>query len=151
MGEMSAAVPVRGTTQFLAPHILSSAFRAINANGEVARSGYQYRIWLPGPGGTGVGEEAGGGISVPLDPDLAETTWCAYAWPTNYEHSGVRTYFVNQAGELIATTEPAYAGPGALTDPGAALRAPGNLTSITGTLATGVVGRDGNVWVAVQD
>jgi len=60
MGEMSAAVPVRGTTQFLAPHILSSAFRAINANGEVARSGYQYRIWLPGPGGTGVGEEAGG-------------------------------------------------------------------------------------------
>ncbi|MHC4939837.1 MAG: DUF2950 family protein [Planctomycetota bacterium] len=150
-GEMSGAVGVRGTTRFLSPPVLSSGFRAINANGETVRAGYHFRIWLPGPGGVGQGEDPGGGVTAALDPQLAETTWCCYAWPTTHEQSGYRTFFVNHVGELISTADPAYAGPGALTDPGSALRAGGDIASITGVLATGVVGRDGNTWRAVQD
>ncbi|MCB9826272.1 MAG: DUF2950 family protein [Planctomycetes bacterium] len=37
------------------------------------------------------------------DPDLAETAWCAYAWPASYQQSGNRTFFVNQAGDVLAT------------------------------------------------
>jgi prepilin-type N-terminal cleavage/methylation domain-containing protein len=135
-GEMSGAVGVRGTTRFLSPPVLSSGFRAINANGETVRAGYHFRIC---------------GVTAALDPQLAETTWCCYAWPTTHEQSGYRTFFVNHVGELISTADPAYAGPGALTDPGSALRAGGDIASITGVLATGVVGRDGNTWRAVQD
>ena len=96
-------------------------------------------------------EEPGGGISAALDADLTETTWCAYAWPSTYELSGYRTFFVNQAGELISAVDASYNGPGAVTDPGSALRAGGNIGSITGDLATGVIGRDGNLWKPVQD
>jgi hypothetical protein len=61
------------------------------------------------------------------------------------------TFFVNQAGELISTDDASYNGPGGVTDPGSALRAGGSIGSITGDLATGVTGRDGNAWTPVQD
>jgi len=41
----------------------------------------------------------GGGAGATVDPDLAETTWCAYAWPSNYGNTGNRTFFVNQGGD----------------------------------------------------
>jgi len=44
LAEMCGAVPVRGMTAVVQPPILSGEFRTINASGEAARSGYQYRL-----------------------------------------------------------------------------------------------------------
>ncbi len=146
--EMSGAVPVRGG-QFLRPAVLASSFRTVNSSGEVAAHGYQFRIFLPDANGDGLGEVVGGGPPAGIDPDLAETTWCAYAWPSSFEQSGMRTFFVNQGGEIIFTSRASYSGPGAGPLPGAALRTPGSVNSITGTLATGTTGRDGEFWKTV--
>jgi prepilin-type N-terminal cleavage/methylation domain-containing protein len=149
-GELSGGVGVRGGTT-MHPTVLASSFRAINANGEVARHGYLYRLFLPDPGGAGLAEVAGGGAPAGIDADLAEGVWCAYAWPTDYGHSGVRTFFVNHGGEILFADSAAYSGPGAPVQCGFALSAGGPADSLTGPLATGTVGRDGLLWRAVQN
>ncbi len=146
--ELSGAVGVRGGA-VMVPAVLSSAFRTVNTDGEVAAHSYQFRIYLPDINGDGLGEIAGGGPPVGIDPDLAETTWCAYAWPTSYEQSGVRSFFVNQQGELIFASRSSYSGPGAGPAPGAAFRGSGSVNSIAGLVATGTTGRAGDFWRSV--
>ncbi len=87
----------------LSPPVLSGAFRVLNATGEVSRSGYFFRIYLPGAAGVGVGEPQPGYTAAMINSDLVETTWCAYAWPVNYGQSGNRTFFTNQGGDVVAT------------------------------------------------
>lgn len=150
IAEMSGGVGVRGN-ELLTPPVLSGSFRYVNALGETAQNGYLYRLYLPGAGGVGLPEVAGGGAPAGIDSDLAEGSWCVYAWPTNYEQSGARTFFVNHSGEILFTNAELYSGPGAAIAAGAALRPPGLDTSITGILATGTTGRDGQLWRAVQN
>ena len=101
-------------TNPLVPPVLSGAFRTVAADGVggyVSKSGYLFRIWLPGAAGVGVVEgAAGAALSGAADDDLAETAWCAYAWPASYQQSGNRTFFVNQAGDILATEVAAYEG-----------------------------------------
>ena len=145
--EMSGGVDVRGTTKPLSPPVLSTAFRQVNANGEVGRSGYLFTIFLPDVNGTGVPENAGGGVGAGvLDPDISETTWCAYAWPTNYGNSGNRTFFVNQGGDIVATEATAYSGTGNGPASNSAFQGDAAADTITGQTATGTTGRDGNFW-----
>jgi hypothetical protein len=149
-GELSGGVGVRGGV-LLRPTVLSSSFHAINANGEVARHGYMYLLYLPGAAGAGLPEVGGGGAPAGLDADLAEGAWCAYAWPTNYGHSGRRTFFVNHSGEIIFADSGGYSGPGTSPQAGAAMVGGGPADSITGPLATSTVGRDGLFWRALQN
>jgi prepilin-type N-terminal cleavage/methylation domain-containing protein len=143
LGEMSGGVPLRGGGT-LVPPVLSTAFRTVNANGEVGRSGYLFAMWLPDAAGDGVAELAGGGASPTVDPDLAEVAWCCYAWPANHGGSGNRTFFVNQGGDIVATEDPAYSGSGNGPDASAAYAGVGS--TMTGILASAVTGRDGNFW-----
>ena len=156
-GEMSGAVNVRqdpaGTP--LNPPVLSTAFRTIQVGGAVgyvSRSGYLYAMYLPLALGAPQGETAavGGGVAQGvLDPDLAETTWCCYAWPADYANTGNRTFFVNQGGDILATDagDPAaggdYSGPANMPAGDAAYTAAGDITSLT---ANNVAGVDGNIW-----
>jgi len=141
--EMSGAVGVRGGA-VLNPPVLSTAFRAVNANGQVSRSGYLYSIYLPLANGAGEPEVGGGGMAAgTLDPDLAETTWCCYAWPANYGNTGNRTFFVNQGGDITATEDSTYSGTASAPGSDAAFV---NGGTITGQQAAGVVGADGNTW-----
>jgi prepilin-type N-terminal cleavage/methylation domain-containing protein len=142
-GEMSAAVGVRGGNTLMVP-VLSTAFRTVNANGEVSRSGYIFAIWLPDAAADGVAELAGGGASPTVDADLAEVAWCCYAWPGNYGGSGNRTFFVNQSGDILATDASGYSGPGSGPDASSAYIGGG--TTITGIVASAATGRDGNFW-----
>jgi len=147
LAELSGAIGVRGGA-VLQPAVLSTAFRTADANGVVTRSGYLYILVLPDAAGDAMLPPA---INL-VDPDLAETTWAAYAWPTNYGSTGSRTFFVNQGGDIIATEDPDYSGPdaaGAPFDAASAFRLPGTATSITGLVATGGAGRDGNLWKQV--
>jgi prepilin-type N-terminal cleavage/methylation domain-containing protein len=147
-GEMSGAVPVReqfGGTDPLNPPVLSTAFRAVSAAGTVSRSGYIYQIFLPDNGGLGLPEINAGGADANVDSDLTETTWCAYAWPANYGNTGNRVFFVNQGGDIVASEDPAYtaaAGPAA----DAAFRNGSLAGGVTGQVATGTTGMDGNLW-----
>ena len=141
--EMSGGVGVRGNA-VLNPPVLSSAFRSVSGNGEVSRSGYLYSIYLPDNVGAGLKEVAGGGADAGVDPDLCETTWCAYAWPANQGNTGNRTFFVNQGGDIVTTEDTAYSGPNAGPDPEAAFSGTG--ATITGPTATATTGRDNNFW-----
>lgn len=132
----------------LVPPVLSGAFRVLNANGEVSRSGYFFTIFLPDAAGAPVQEpQAGYTVGGGLNPDLAETTWCSYAWPVNYNQSGNRTFFTNQGGDLVATEDQNYSGTGAGPGGDAAFQA---ANAITGSVAIGIVGADGNTWKQVN-
>ena len=159
--ELSGAVGVRtsatGTAgNILNPAVLSGAFRTLNSNAEVSRSGYHFKMFLPGAAGIGVEEDASSTTDVlPVDcsADLSETTWCAYAWPANYSTSGNRTFFVNQTGDITSTDDSGYTGAGSIdiANAGAAFGTPaGADTNITGTVAVGTVGRDTNTWKQVN-
>jgi prepilin-type N-terminal cleavage/methylation domain-containing protein len=142
-GEMSGSIGVRGGA-ILNPPVLSTAFRSVNANGEVSRSGYLYAMYLPDATGDGLAELAGGGADGAVDPDLAETTWCCYAWPANHGNTGNRTFFVNQGGDIVTTEDQDYSGSG--NGPASNSAFSGAGASITGNTATGMTGRDGNFW-----
>jgi len=146
--EMSAG----GTGRLLAgtvltPPVLSGAFRVLNANGEVSRSGYFFRMFLPDAAGAGIGEPQTGYTAALVNADLSETTWCAYAWPVNYQQSGNRSFFTNQGGDVIATEAAAYSGTTKGPNGDAAFKIAGK---ITGSVAIGVVGADGNTWKQVN-
>jgi len=133
------------------PTILSSQFRALD-NGRVQHSGYFFKIYLPDSNGIGVGEAAGGGSPGTVDPNLAETTWCCYAWPSN-TNSGERAFCINQQGDIIGTNNlganQQYAGDVEPEADAAFVNAATN-DSIIGVLAVFTHGTDGGVWVAVQ-
>ncbi len=127
--------------------VLTGAFSIVNASGEVARAGYLFKVYLPGPSGVGLGEPSGGfspgGGQV---PDLAEASWCSYAWPLTYSGSGNRTFFTNQRGEIVATEDSRYSGSHSGPPPDSAFE---NSGTITGVVAVGVAGADGNTWKPV--
>jgi prepilin-type N-terminal cleavage/methylation domain-containing protein len=151
-GEMSGNIAVRaasGGTKFLDPGVINPSFRTISPTGEMFRSGYYFRIYLPGPAAEGILELPGGGAAPTVDPDRAEQMWCAYAWPQNYGASGRRTYFVNQHGDILWTESSTYSGAAAPIVPAAAFLPGGPAVSINGTMAVNQVAQDGNTWHAV--
>ncbi|MHC4958793.1 MAG: type IV pilin protein [Planctomycetota bacterium] len=150
LGEMAGKVIVRGTGKSLRPAVLNTSLAALNTNGEAVTRGYLFRLYLPDGAGAGIGEVGGGGAGAAVSPDQAEITWCCYAWPIQYAQSGRRTFFTNQTGEILATDVESYSGPGTGPVAGAAFGGGGVSTSITGAVAMGATGRDGEFWVAAK-
>jgi len=157
--ELSGGVAVRtsadgsSTGSVLSPPVLSGAFRTLNPSAQVSRSGYLYKMFLPGNNGFGQEEtQSGDSVDGTVDNDLAETTWCAYAWPANYATSGNRTFFVNQGGDIVSTDTSAYSGSSAIDEAtsGSAFSGAGDAGAITGQVAVGTPGRDSNRWKQVN-
>jgi len=156
--EMSGAIGVRTNAtastvgNILNPPVLSGAFRTFNANSEVSRSGYLFKMFLPGAAGIGVAETSSGALAVGLDSDLAETSWCCYASPSSYSTSGNRSFFVNQTGDITGTDSSTYSGTGKFvaSNAGAAFKSGGALTNVTGLVAVGTLARDGNRWKQIN-
>jgi len=155
--EMAGATGVRAAADGskvgapVSPAPLSSGFGVLDEGGEFVRGGYRFRVFLPGAGGVGVGEPRALRFDADVDAKLAATTWCCYAWPTRHGTTGRRTFFVNQIGRVVATDCDEYTGAGPFTsrDCGAAFRGAGALSSMTGEVAAGTRGRDGNAWRSV--
>ena len=161
--ELSGAQPVRTATNGsstgtnLNPPVLSGAFRTMSTAGIVSRSGYLFKLYLPAASGS-VAETLSGALTGTLDNDLAETTWCGYAWPANYGNSGNRTFFVNQTGDITSTDVSTYNGTTSTGNvvsvagrAGSAFRtSAANITLITGIVAVGTPGVDGNRWRQVN-
>ena len=136
-------------TSVLSPPVLSGAFRVLNVAGEVSRSGYFFRLFLPDAGGVGVGEPQTGFTAASVDPDLVETTWCVYAWPVNFGQSGNRTFFTNQGGDVVATEKSTYSGTATGPASDAAFN-PADAGRITGAVAIGIAGVDASTWKQVN-
>jgi hypothetical protein len=142
--------------------VLSAALAAVNENGIVTKSGYAFRIFLPGTGGNAVregqashrmpsGPGAGPPFSGPVDVDASETRWCAYAWPVSHGNSGTRAFFVDQGGDVrqMANKEGRYGG--LIAGPEWNVAMP--VTEMPGWAAPHVKeyrGRDGNLWKATN-
>ena len=122
----------------------------LNAAGQVSRSGYFFRVYLPAAARRR--RRASPRRASRLrwsNSDLVETTWCAYAWPVNYGQSGNRTFFTNQGGDVVATESSTYSGTAAGPASDAAFK-PADAGKITGAVAIGVAGVDGNIWKQVN-
>ncbi len=148
-GEMSGNVAVRaanGGTKFMTPSTINPSFRAISPLGEMLRHGYYYRIYLPSATGDGLIEKPGGGADENVSAEKAETYWSLYAWPQRHGATGVKTFFANQSGDIHFTEDTRYSGPGAPLTAGSALLPGAPATRMLGGIASGVTGRDGNVW-----
>ena len=157
--ELSGDVAVRtaadgsSTGSALNPPVLSGAFRTLNTAAEVSRSGYLFKMFLPGAGGAAQEEtKDGDAVDGDVNNDLAETTWCAYAWPANYSTSGNRTFFVNQTGDITNCDDSDYSGTGDFDEgnAGAAFIAGAGDGNITASVAVGTTGDDGNKWKQVN-
>jgi prepilin-type N-terminal cleavage/methylation domain-containing protein len=149
-GELGGSVTVRGGGT-KSPTDLTATMAQVTSNGEVRKSGYIFRMYLPAAAGVGTPENPGGGIGAGvLDPDLAEAHWCVYAYPMNYASSGTRTFFANEHCELTSTEDQLYTTNGCVDLlPGAALLV-GDIAHVTGLVADGTVAADGNLWRPVQ-
>ncbi len=143
--ELSGALKGR-MNEKLFPPVLSGAFQHLRDPGVVLRSGYCYRIFLPGEDGAPVGEPTNGYLgNSAIDADLAEKNFVVYAWPVEYGKTGNRTFVVNQLGDVLATESKTYSG----ADAGPAGDAAYVGSSLTAPLANGVKANDGNVWKIV--
>ncbi len=150
LAELGGAVGIRGGAA-RTPTDLTATMAQVTADGEVHKSGYIFRMYLPSAGGVGTQELPFGGMGPGvLDPDLAEVHWACYAYPENHDSTGRRTFFADQECDLIGCDDELYTRAGCVDLlPGAAFLA-GDIANITGRLAEGTVANDGNVWKAVQ-
>lgn len=154
-GELSGKVTVRGGTQRISPPVLSTAFGNVNADSNVSRSGYLFRMFLPTSVAAGVTEDATTGGDTAndngVDAGQAETLWCCYAWPQVQGNSGKRTFFINQSGDVLATNGAQVAYSGTTTVPAfsAALSAAAS-AFMSAAVAANTVAQDTNTWVVVQ-
>jgi type IV pilus assembly protein PilE len=167
--------PAVDPAAILDPAILPTAFGDILPDGGnegiVARAGYYFKIYLPGP--TNAGDIAGfpeegtpgvGGSDDPpsADSNNCEVIWCCYAWPIEPESTGNRAFFINQEGDLIQTlnntgatqTAILYSGTTSVPTYDAAMDSTGasTLTGMganLGITAQGLAAVDGNVWTIV--
>ena len=142
----------------LAPPVLGSSFRNIDAAGLVTKGGYMFQVWLPDAAGDGIAEDGTVGNVYGVDPDNCENAWCCYAWPIDFGNTGRRAFFVNQQGEIVATAQTANAGAlsGAAGAPTAGEAFAGTVaeaataTNIMVPLEPGNAAFGGATWVPVQ-
>lgn len=146
LAELAGSAGVRGGLR-KAPTDLSPSMGKVNPDGEVERSGYVFRLYLPDQNGVGVPENGGGGISPGmLGADLAEGYWCCYAWPAKQGTTGRRTFFVDAGADILFTEAPDYSGTGCIAIRAGNAYQSSNGDSITGHIAVGTIGADGNIW-----
>jgi prepilin-type N-terminal cleavage/methylation domain-containing protein len=149
LAELTGVVGVRGGT--VTSTQLTRSMSAIDANGEVSRNGYMYRMYLPAPGGLALLERAGGGFAAgTLDVDMAETVWVCYAYPTKHGGTGTQTFFVSSHCNMLLTGAPNYSGAGCTDLHGGAAFLGATVDHIDGRPAVGTTGSDGNFWKQVQ-
>jgi len=148
--ELTGRDVVRGGDKAINPPVLSTAFRKVD-NGVVVRSGYCFRIWLPGKDGVPIGEAPKGGLAVAdVDAGRAETTWCLYAWPVEAGVSGQRAFLMDQSGDVLASpnVDGRYSGVPKPPEPSAA-RKQGSSGKLDAPGAANAVGVDGQTWVVI--
>lgn len=146
--ELAGRDVVRGGKAAMAPPVLSTAFSRVE-NGVVTRSGYCFRLFLPGKDCAPVPELAKGGADAQaIDAKQAETVWCAYAWPVEAGTSGQHVFFIDHGGDVLMISNDDGRYSGAAKGPAAgAARAAGGTDKLNQPRAVNAQGQDGQRWV----
>lgn len=151
--ELAGTAPLRGGNELMDPALLVLSLGEVTAAGIAERSGYLFRVFLPGKT---VGERTPGlpeGSGSQPDSDAAEILWCAYAWPAEAGVTGARAFFISQEGELTAVpnADGAYSGADRAPAFDAALSSeyPGDMGSLVPSSILGQTSNDGRAWAPV--
>jgi len=149
-GEMGGRVEVRGNST-RTPDDLTASMSLVDVAGEVQKVGYAFRMYLPREDGSGQREQPYGGMRPGVvNPDYAELHWACYAWPVTGGISGARTYFLNQDGRVLQSSEPRRAGQNSAYVRAGDAFLTADPDSMIGQIAVGTTGSDGNVWTPLQ-
>ncbi|MBI1852383.1 MAG: type II secretion system protein [Planctomycetes bacterium] len=150
LAEMAGTVIPPRAVQVVNPPMLPNSFRVMSS-GYVSRTGYLFRVVLPGLGGVPATEAATGGedAAAPVDSNLAEAIWVAYCWPSVRGTTGFRAFMVNQSGAIMQTDNvvQGYTGYTTPITPDAAFTSPNNIAS---PVAFNAAGNDGGIWKPVR-
>ena len=139
-------------TERISPPFLSGAFTNVSSS-RVLRSGYYFQMYLPDTAAAPLAEAASGGASsVKVSAANAEVMWMCYAWPASFGNSGKRTFFVNQAGDVLATrnTTQKYNGTTKAPKSTAAFLTTVGTPTMASTLAANQTGKDAERWIVVN-
>jgi hypothetical protein len=130
--ELTGKAPPRSApdTSPLSPPILSPSLAGVTSDGWVEKAHYAFAVLLPRKGGGWIRETGGtppraasgsagcagsgnaapgsGGVAATgeVDTDLAETEWCAIAWPRMYGDRTTRMFFVTAQGDVLQSDNP---------------------------------------------
>lgn len=146
--ELCATIAPPGHAVPVSPGFFDPVFGVVNAQGAASKTGYYYRIFLPGPDGGPAVAEATGVNSTTASPgamNSRENRWTAYAWPMDYDSTGRRAFVVNQAGNVFATAAMVLTYDATATMPAANAAYVVGTVNLSGALANGVAD-DGNTW-----
>jgi hypothetical protein len=150
LAELAGSRDLRGDPALgrLDPALISGAFRHPDPDGTVTRSGYRFRILLPGGDGQPLCPDADPAAFDRVRPDAAARGFLVHAWPVTHEPGCARTFLAGPDGRVFATDHGETLGPRG-PDPASGLRpeAAGNLL---GPLAEGVADAGGLVWTEVR-
>lgn len=148
--EMTGSTTLRGSTsERLSPNLLPMSLDGLDTEGRFLKHGYYFQLSLPDAAGNGLPETEANLANI--DPTNSERYWTMVAWPVMRSQSGRATFFVNQQGEMVKTTEGGYSGTTVVPAPGAALLGTADPQIITANeIAIGVAAADGNVWTPVR-
>ena len=150
LGEMAGVAAVRGSGEPMDPALLVSSLGNVTAGGIAERSGYLFRVFLPGATVGGRTPGLPEGSRVEPDPDAAEILWCAYAWPAEAGVTGRRAFFISHEGELTAApnADGAYSGEDRAPAFDAALGSehPGDMASLVPSSILAQTSNDGRAW-----
>ena len=147
LGEITGTRFLRGTTEKLAPKLMSESLGAVDpTTGALSRHGYLMALYLPDSSGVGLAETPGNESAI--DAALAADYWTFLAWPT-HDQQGRSTFFVNQQGQVMKSAA-GYFSTANVPPAGCALVGVPPSQINAQRLAVGVVGADGNAWVPVH-
>lgn len=158
MGEYGSFGELTGTTplpsgELLDPPVLSAKL-AVAERGCAVRSGYVYKMFLPGTGAVPLAEQSGGGAPEGVDADDAEVYWLAYAWPQDLGSSGSRVFAIDQEGDIYYAfaheLSPPCSGPEHPPAADAAFTRPGTMRKTDDDLGMVRQAQNAVVWMLLQ-
>lgn len=120
-------------------------------NGAAAAQGYLFQLYLPSTKMAATPEAVdGGSAGRAIVADGAEHYWACYAWPMAYGSSGLRAFFVNQDGRVLASDNKSSQYSGGWAPLAAAAFRAGMTGMLDMPSAVDTIGADGARWVTVR-
>jgi hypothetical protein len=149
IAELADRAKVKGQLELQIPLIEGTLGHVVpgGEQGVSIYAAYCYRIFLPAVGGGAAAELPGGGEAPgTVDPDGAERSWIAYAWPVRQGEGGTKVFYINQDEEIWESdgrgARQGYTGPAHGPAFDAALPRP----DLSALPVEGQPGGDGGLW-----
>jgi len=140
--EMLGLAPARGRGVKLDPPYLPRSLGESMVGGSARKSGYLFKIYLPGDRGSALGEEDGKPLPVAKGDgvNMQELCFVCYAWPEKVGETGTRAFATTEEGEIYTTKMEKVKYDGIESVPAASALYKGK------AFTSQIDGSDGNTW-----